>query len=129
MVNKAAATENETNETREYSVTIRNLNTKDFWNIVDIFRVGGKQAISKIKEVEGLSQTEAGMLILDVGLEFAQKELSKFFADIAEMKVEEYEAASFDTTLDILEQLEEKENLADFFGRAVKFGKKFYKKK
>lgn len=124
MVNKAAATEEQTQ-----TVQIRNLNTKDFWNIVDIFRVGGKEAIAKIKDVEDLNQTEAGMLILDVGLEFAQKELSKFFAAIAEMSVEEYEAASFDTTLLILEQLEEKENLADFFDRAVKFGKKFFKKK
>lgn len=123
MVNKAAATEE-----NENVVQIRSLNTKDFWNIVDIFRVGGKEAIAKIKEVENLSQTEAGMLILDVGLEFAQKELSKFFAGIANMTVDEYENADFDTTLSILEQLEEKENLADFFGRAVKFGKRFFKK-
>lgn len=125
MVNKAAATE----QTEPNAVIIRPLNTKDFWNIVDIFRVGGKEAIAKIKDVEDLNQTEAGMLILDVGLEFAQKELSKFFAEIAEMTPQEYEKAGFDTTLSILEQLEEKENLADFFDRAVKFGKKFFKKK
>lgn len=112
------------------AINIRPLNTKDFWNIIDIFRVGGKEAIAKLPTGgQEISKSEAGMLILDVGLEYAQAELFKFFASIAQMTPAEYEAAPFDTTLIILEQLTEKENLADFFTRAVNFGKTFFKKK
>ena len=111
------------------TVEIRKLNTQDFWQVLTIIRKGGKEAVSRLENLQDMDQMAAGMLLMDVGLEFAQKELSVFFAGIANMSVEEYEQADFDTTLSILEQLEEKENLADFFGRAVKFGKKFSKKK
>lgn len=112
----------------ENGVQVKKLNTKDFWNIVNIFRVAGKEAIGQLKSKEEMTKQEAGMLIFDVGMEHAQKELSKFFAELVNMTVEEYEAAPFDTTLTILEQLEQNENLADFFGRAAKFGKSFFKK-
>lgn len=111
------------------TVEIRKLNTQDFWQVLTIIRKGGKEAVSRLENLQDMDQMAAGMLLMDVGLEFAQKELSVFFAGIANMSVEEYEQADFDTTLSILEQLEEKENLADFFGRAVKFGKKFSTKK
>lgn len=119
-----------TNLTKENAtIEIRKLNTQDFWQIVTIIRKGGKEAVDRLQNLQEMDQMAAGMLLLDVGLEFAQKELSVFFAGIANMTVEEYETADFDTTLTILEQLEERENLADFFGRAVKFGKKLFKKK
>lgn len=111
------------------AIEIRKLNTQDFWQVLTIMRKGGKEALGRLENLQDMDQMAAGMLIMDVGLEFAQKELSVFFASIANMSVEEYEKADFDATLSILEQLEEKENLKDFFERAVKFGKKFSKKK
>lgn len=122
MTNAAAGT------TAKGELQIRKLNTQDFWQIVTIIRKGGKDAIARLENLQEMDQIEAGMLLLDVGLEFAQKELGVFFAGIANMTVEEYENASFDTTLSILEQLEHRENLASFFNRAVKFGKRFSKK-
>lgn len=116
-------------EKTEQTIEIRKLNTQDFFQILTIIRKGGKEALAKLENLQDVDKMEAGMLIFDVGLEFAQKELSVFLASIANMTVEEYQEADFDTTLTILEQLEERENLADFFGRAVKFFKKFSKKK
>lgn len=118
-----------TQTTEAKTIEIRKLNTQDFFSIITIIRKGGKEALAKLDNIQQLDKMEAGMLIFDVGLEFAQKELSVFLASIANMSVEEYEKSDFDTTLTILEQLEERENLTDFFSRAVKFGKKFSTKK
>jgi hypothetical protein len=115
-------------ETKQ-DIQIRNLNTKDFWNLLNIIRAGGKDAFSRMKDLDPDDKQAAGILLLDIGMEHAQKELSKFFADIAEMTTEEYEQSGFDTTLSILEQLEQREGIADFFNRAAKFIKKFYKGK
>ena len=110
------------------NIEIRRLNTKDFWTIVNILRKGGKEAFSRMAQLEqNASVEERGMFIMDIGMEFAQKELSAFLADLAGMTKEEYENGSFDLTLTIIEQLAERENLEDFIKRVAALAKKFSK--
>lgn len=113
---------------------IKKLNTQHFWAIVSMIRKGGKDAILKLQELQkeeaaGEESEEAklarGMLIFDVAMEHAERDLQALFADLAGMTLEEYKAAPYDTTLDIIEQLTEKEDLASFFKRAANFAKKF----
>lgn len=107
---------------------IKKLNTKHFWSIVSMIRKGGKDAILKLQQIpqgEGADDLARGMIIFDVAMEHAERDLKALFADLADMSLEEYEQAPYDLTLDIIEALSEKENLADFFKRAASFAKKF----
>jgi hypothetical protein len=124
---------------------IRRLNTKDFWNVLGILRKGGKEAFTKMREIEAAeaielkdaspeekeaakkaANTQRGMILFDIGMEYAEEELSRLFADLAGFKnVEEYHAAGFDTTLEIIEQLTENEDLGNFFARVAALTKKF----
>lgn len=104
---------------------IRKLNTQDFWSIIRILRKGGKEALSKLKESEDMSDMERGMLLFDIGMEYAETELTKLFASVANMTIEDYKNSEFDTTLSIIEQLNENENLGDFFKRAANIAKSF----
>lgn len=115
--------------TEQQTINIRPLNTKDFWAVLNILRKGGKDALSRLSEMDGEVTNEArGMYILDIGMEYAEKELAIFLADLAGMTKEEYENGSFDLTLTIIEQLAERENLADFFKRVAALAGKFSKK-
>lgn len=107
-------------------IEVRKLNTQDFWSVLDILRKGGKEAFSRLREADDAeSDTARGMVLFDVGMQYAQKELQQFFADISGMKLEEYQKSELDTTLEIIEQLEEKNNLGDFFQRVAGLAKKF----
>lgn len=110
---------------------IKKLNTKHFWAIVSMIRKGGKDAILKLQNLdtpdaaEGSTDLVRGMLIFDVAMEHAERDLKGLFADLAGMTVEEYEEAPYDLTLDIIEQLTENEDLPAFFKRAANFVQKF----
>lgn len=116
-------------EIPQNEIQVRPLNTKDFWNILNIVRAGGKAAFQKLREADQDSEMGAAMVILDIGMEFAQKELSVFLAGVANMTVEEYNNSDFDTTLEILEKLDDQEDLKTFFMRAANFVKRFSPKK
>lgn len=110
---------------------IKRLNTQHFWSIVSMIRKGGKEAILKLQELnKGAADNqgadlERGMIIFDVAMEYAEKDLQTLFADLAGMTLEEYREAPYDVTLEIIEQLAEQEDLASFFKRAASFTKKF----
>jgi hypothetical protein len=106
-------------------ITVRPLNTKDFWSILQIVRKGGKAAFMQLKQVDQDNEMGAAMVLLDIGLEYAEKDLSKLLADLAGMDAEQYNGAPFDTTLTIIEKLEKQEDLKSFFTRAAAFIKKF----
>lgn len=110
-------------------IEVRALNTKDFWAILQIVRKGGKEAFLQVKQINDGDEMGAAMVLLDIGLQYAEKELGVFLASIAGMTAEEYEAAPFDTTLTIIEEMEKKEDLAGFFKRAASFIQKFSTKK
>lgn len=105
---------------------IKKLNTQHFWTIVSIIRKGGKDAILKLQQLdENADDLARGLLIFDIAMEHAEKDLQKLFADLAGVSIEEYHEMPFDTTLTIVEAIAEKENLTDFFKRAANFSKKF----
>lgn len=113
---------------------VKRLNTQHFWGIVSMIRKGGKEAILKLQDLnkkgaapedEKAAELERGMIIFDVAMEYAEKDLQALFADLAGMTLEEYKEAPYDLTLDIIEQLAEQEDLASFFKRAASFTKKF----
>lgn len=120
----------------DYStIKVRGLNTKDFWNLLKIVKAGGKEAFAALNAAD--SDEGRAMVIIDIGLDYAEKELSGFLASLAgtgegknfePLTVEQYHAGPFDLSLTILEQVQEKNDLADFFKRAANFIKKFQNK-
>jgi len=101
----------------------RGLNTKDFWSLLKIIKAGGKEAFAALNNAE--TNEQRAMVIFDVGLDYAEKELTGFLADIAGLTAEEYHEGPFDLSLTILEKTQEKNDLAGFFKRAANFIKKF----
>lgn len=117
-------------------LVFRGLTTKDFWQLLKIIKAGGKEAFSKLSEAE--TNEQRAMIVVDVGLDYAAEELSKFLADLAGREKEgkftgltlaEYEEGPFDLSLTILEKVQEKSDLAGFFKRAANFIGKFGAKK
>lgn len=107
-------------------INIRKLNTADFWTLLNIIRKGGKDAMIRLQEANKQDDDGArAMIILDVGMEYAEKELTVLFADLAGMTVEEYLQADFDTTLAILEKLIEQEDIANFIKRVANLAGRF----
>ncbi len=108
---------------------VRALDTRDFFKIMDILRKGGKEAFQKMQNAaqqDGeTSENYRTMILLDVGMEHAQKELKELFASLAGISVEEYEKSDFDTTLTIIEHIEEHNNMASFFKRVTKLVQKY----
>lgn len=107
----------------ENAVTVRKLNTKDFWALLKIVKAGGKEAFSQLQEAKTNEQRAA--VILDVGLDFAENQLTEFIADLAGLTKEQYLEGDFDLTLTVLEKAQEQNDFADFFKRAASFIKKF----
>lgn len=127
-------------------LNIKPLNTSHFWQLISMIRKGGKEAImtlqqmavreaaeKKLAEEQGKEwgenekkqlEMERGMVIFDIAMQHAERDLKAMFADLAGMTLEEYEAARFDLTFDIIEHLIEKEDLAGFFRRAANFAQK-----
>ena len=101
----------------------RGLNTKDFWSLLKIVKAGGKEALNALNEAD--TNEGRAMIIIDIGLDYAEKELSGFLADLAGLTLEEYQVGPFDLSLTILEQVQERNDLAGFFNRAANFIKKF----
>jgi hypothetical protein len=104
-------------------LNFRGLNTKDFWQLLKIVKSGGKEALTKLNAAD--SDEGRAMVILDVGLDYAEKELKVFLADLAGLTVEQYDDGPFDLSLTILEKVQEANDLAGFFKRAANFIKKF----
>ena len=111
----------------EEKIIIRKLNTQDFWTIVKMVAKGGKEAIAKVQAAQ--DSTESVMIIFDIAMEYAENDLIKFLASIANMTEDEYKNGDFDLTLKILEQWEKQEDLSNFFKRAAGLVKKFYPSK
>ena len=110
-------------------IQVRELNTADFWRLLNIIRKGGKEAIVKLQSVNTAEDDNTrAMVLLDVGMEYAEKELTAFLADLAGLSVDEYMESGFDTTLAIIEQLIEKEDVSNFTRRVVNLAGKFSEK-
>jgi hypothetical protein len=109
-------------------LTFRGLTTKDFWQLLKIIKAGGKEAFAALSEAE--TNEQRAMVVIDIGLDYAEKELAAFLADLAirgdkPITVEEYNQGPFDLSLTILEKVQDKNDLAGFFKRAANFIKKF----
>ena len=110
-------------------IQVRKLNTADFWRLLNIIRKGGKEALIKLQSVNTAEDDGArAMVLLDVGMEYAEKELTAFLADLAGLSQEEYMESGFDTTLAIIEQLAEQEDISNFTKRVVNLAGKFSEK-
>lgn len=105
-------------------LSIRRLNTKDFWTVLSVLRKGGKEALSRMGAAEEMDNMARGILIMDIGLEYAEKDLKGLLADLAGMSLEEYEKQPFETTIDIIEVVSEQEDLSAFFKRVAGLFKK-----
>lgn len=101
----------------------RKLNTKDFWSLLKIIKAGGKEAFAALNQAE--TDEQRAMVIIDVGIDYAEKELAAFLGDIAGLTVAQYHEGPFDLSLTILESVQENNDLAGFFKRAANFIKKF----
>jgi hypothetical protein len=110
----------------------RGLTTKDFWQLLKIIKAGGKEAFAALSEAE--TNEQRAMVVIDIGLDYAEKELAAFLADLAfreqegskkPLTIDEYNQGPFDLSLTILEKVQESNDLAGFFKRAANFIKKF----
>lgn len=111
------------------NVIIRKLNTKDFWAILKMFVKGGKDAMARLQSLDKEDSQGTMLVILDVGMQYAETELQEFLSSIANMSIEEYQEGDFDLTLTIMEQWIEQEDIPNFFNRAAGLIKKFYQPK
>ena len=110
-------------------IQVRKLNTADFWRLLSIIRKGGKEAIAKLQAANKSEDDNArAMILIDVGMEYAEKELTAFLADLAGLTNEEYLESGFDTTLAIIEQLVEQEDISNFTKRVANLAGKFSEK-
>lgn len=125
---ETAIKETETNEAA--ALQVRPLNNTDFWALINMIRKGGKQAFKAMKEADdSQDNTARGMVIFEVGMEYAAEEMQQLFARLVGMTKEEFENAPFDTTLTIIESLTEQNDLGNFIKRAAAVIKKFSKEK
>jgi hypothetical protein len=110
-------------------LSYKGLNTKDFWDLLKIIKAGGKEAVTALGNAD--TDEQRAMVIIDVGLDHAEKDFKGFLANHAvkengeTLSVQEYDEGPFDLSLTILEKLQEESNLADFFKRAANLVKKF----
>lgn len=120
----------ETKEQEAAALTVRPLNNTDFWALINMIRKGGKQAFAAMKEADNADDNTArGMVIFEVGMEYAEKEMQQLFARLVDMTPEQFAEAPFDTTLTIIESLTEQNDLGNFIKRAAAVIKKFSKDK
>lgn len=106
-------------------IQVRKPNTEDFWKLLKIIKSGGKEAISRMKDLDSDNEMAAALLIVDVGMDHAEKDLKAFLADLAGMTVEEFNEGDFDLTFSVIEAFSEKVDLPSFFKRAADLFKKF----
>ena len=90
-----------------------------FWTVLSILRKGGKEAVVRMGQAGELDNTARGLMIIEIGLEYAERDLKGLLADLVGMTPEEYEQEPFETTLDIVETLSEQEDLPAFGKRVV----------
>lgn len=117
-------------ETTAKKLEVRKLNNQDFWAMLQILRKGGKAAFARMQEADNADDDMSrGMVLFDVGMEYAEAELIKLFSGLAGMTPEEFKEGDFDLTLTIIEQLEEQNDLANFMKRVAALAGKFSQKR
>lgn len=108
------------------AIKVRKLNNADFWALIQIIRKGGKQAIAALKEADEAQDNRArGMVIFEVGMQYAEQELQELFAKLCGMSKEEFLNEDFDTTLTVMERIVEDNDLGNFIKRVSAIIKKF----
>lgn len=113
---------------------VRRLKTKDLYSLITILGKCGKEAISKISEAvnpenKQMDNSSVGLAVISTLLLYAEEEIKPFFASIVDKTVEEFNELPFDATLVIIEELGKKEDLPNFFKRALDLMKVFSFKK
>lgn len=109
---------------------MRALNTADLMKAVTI---AGKIS-HKIKdqlnteESEKLSSLQIGMAVIGAAMQYAETEFTELLASIAEMNIEEFKKQPFDYPIQVIEELAEKEDLADFLQRVTSLRKRLSKR-
>jgi len=122
---------------------VRELKTKDLYMIVKLLGKCGKDALSSISEslsvaakaeqnveknadgsiknnaVVSSSYSSVGLTVISTILLYAESDIKPFFAGLINQTLEEFDNMPFDTTLAIVEELGKKEDLPNFFKRAI----------
>lgn len=132
---------------------VRNLQTKDLYALVRILGKCGKDALIQIsatlaaakvetkeneedpadvsvaKDDKDKSNISVGLTIISTLLLYAESDIKPFFASLVDKTTEEFDKLPFDATLAIIEELGKKEDLPNFFKRAMSLTKIFSTKK
>lgn len=122
---------------------IRDLNTGDVFTVARMLTKvvsENKDSIKKLiksksgdekKELTAEEKEEMGIdltfLVLQNCLEFAEKDLKAWFADLIGIKPEEFEETPFDTIPNIINELTEKDDVHSFFTAVLQLYKKMNK--
>jgi hypothetical protein len=130
--------------TDKKELEIRDLNTGDVFTVAKmLLKVVGenKDSIKKLiksrskdgkkKELSQEEQEELGidltMLVLQNCLEFAEKDLKKWFADLIGVKQSEFDKTPIDTIPNIINQITEKDDVHSFFTAVLQLYRKMSK--
>ena len=102
-------------------VKVRELKTKDLLKITSILGKSAGETRKELANVGAMSGMELGLLIFQVILSKADDdEMKEWLASLIDMEVEEFEETDFDTTLDIVEELQQRDDVDSFFKRAAR---------
>lgn len=125
---------------------IRQLKTKDIFTLANmLLKVSGEAqeeltTLITSKHLENKDKTKEEQLQdqMDLGLqiffslsnklmEYAEDDLIRWFADLTDMTVEEFYDTEITASLDVIENLSEREDLQNFLSRAFSLYKKMTK--
>lgn len=98
---------------------IRKLETKDFFKAATILGKIGADSFREMKaavEAEK-DQAQVGIAFISSALKYAETDFKNWFADLANVTVEEFDKMGFEAPIEIIEHLAENNNLPLFFQR------------
>lgn len=109
---------------------MRKLNTLDLMKCVSIGGRIAKKVKDSINIEEGkeLNSTQLGISFFAHAMEHAENDLIDLLSSIAEMDRKEFEQMPLGYSLDLIEEIAEKEDLQGFLQRVITLVKKLFQK-
>lgn len=83
-----------------------------------------KQSEEELAQQQVEVGIEVAFFIFDLLIEYAEKDIKNWFADLTEIPPEEFDKTNINTILEVIQELVEREDLADFFTNAWELYKK-----
>ena len=83
---------------------------------------------ANLKTADNMTNAQVGLQFLSTAAQYAEQDLTRLLANVAEMEIEEFKAMPIDYPLEVIEWLAENEDLTGFFERVKGLTGKLFKK-